>query len=62
MKKYLECEISIEPNGTHSVNFEYQSPVGRPSVHEIQENHHFGLEILGEGVEITRTLRLQEPS
>jgi hypothetical protein len=62
MKKYLDREVTIEPNGTLSVNFEYQSPVGRRSVHEIQENPHFGLEILGEGVEIAPTLRLQETS
>ncbi len=62
MKKYLHREVTIEPNRTISVNFEYQSPIGRRSVHEMQENPHFGLEILGENVEITPSLRLQESS
>lgn len=62
MKNYIDREVTIEPNRTVPLNFEYQSPVGRRSVHEIQENPHFGLEILGEGVEIIPTLRLQKTS
>lgn len=62
MKKYLDREVTIEANGALSVNFEYQSPVGRRSVHEIQENPHFGLDMLGEDEEITPTLRLQKTS
>ncbi|WNM58449.1 carboxypeptidase-like regulatory domain-containing protein [Candidatus Nitrospira allomarina] len=61
MKKYLERKVTIKPNGTISVIFEYQSPVGRRSVHEIQENPHFGLGLLGEEV-IIPSLRLQHPS
>ncbi|MFZ1744706.1 MAG: carboxypeptidase-like regulatory domain-containing protein [Nitrospirales bacterium] len=60
-KTYLNREVTVEPNGSLSVNFEYQSPVGRRSVHEIQDNPHFGLEILGEEV-IIPSLRLQHPS
>lgn len=62
MKKYLDREVNIEPNGALSVNFEYQSPVGRRSVHEMQDNPHFGLEVLGEESEIVPSLRLQETS
>ena len=58
----MDREVTVEPNGIISVHFEYQSPMGRRSVHEIQENPHIGLEILGEGVEITPTLRLQKTS
>lgn len=61
MKKYLNREVTIEPNGTISVIFEYQSPVGRRSVHELQDNPHFGLGLLGEEV-IIPSLRLQQPS
>lgn len=61
MKKYLNSEVTIEPNEKISVNFEYQSPVGRRSVHEIQNNPHFGLGLLGEEV-IIPSLRLQQPS
>jgi hypothetical protein len=62
MKKYVNREVTVEPNGTVSVDVQYQSPIGRRSVHEIQDNPHFGLEILGEGVEIVPSLRLQEMS
>lgn len=61
MKKYLNREVPIEPNGTISVIFEYESPVGRRSVHELQDNPHFGLGLLGEEV-IIPSLRLQQPS
>lgn len=61
MKKNLEREVTIAPNRTLSVNFEYQSPVGRRSVHEIEENPHYGLSILGEE-EIIPSLRLQHAS
>jgi hypothetical protein len=43
----MDREVTVEPNGIISVHFEDQSPMGRRSVHEIQENPHFGLEILG---------------
>ena len=62
MKKYIDREVTVEPGRTVSINFEYQSPTGRRSVHEIQDNPHFGLEMLGNGVEITPTLRLQKTS
>jgi hypothetical protein len=62
MKKYVNREVTVEPNATVSVDVQYQSPVGRRSVHEIQDNPHFGLEILGEEVEIVPSLRLQEMS
>jgi Carboxypeptidase regulatory-like domain len=61
MKKYLNREVTIESHGTLTENFEYQSPMGRRSVHEIQDNPHFGLGLLGEEV-IIPSLRLQHPS
>lgn len=61
MKRYLERNITIKPNGVSTADFEYQSPKGRRSVHEMVENPHFGLELLGEGVEIVPSLRLQKP-
>jgi Carboxypeptidase regulatory-like domain len=62
MKKYLGREVTVEPHRTISVNFEYQSPVGRRSVHEMQDNPHFGLEILGKDSKIAPSLRLQKSS
>ncbi|GJL65261.1 MAG: hypothetical protein NPIRA05_02320 [Nitrospirales bacterium] len=61
MKKYLEKKITVPPNGMLETNFEYTAVKGRRSVHEMHENPHFGLEMLGEGVEIVPSLRLQTP-
>ncbi|MEE9203795.1 MAG: carboxypeptidase-like regulatory domain-containing protein, partial [Nitrospirales bacterium] len=59
--RFLEQKISVKPNGNTLADFEFQSPKGRRSVHEMVENPHFGLELLGEGVEIVPSLRLQQP-
>jgi len=61
MKEYLERPITVKANGTLTENFVYEAPKGRRSVHEMHENPHFGMELLGEGVEIIPSLRLQKP-
>jgi hypothetical protein len=61
VKKYLEQKVTVKANRAVSANFEYQSPKGRRSVHEIEKNPRFGLELLGEGVEIVPSIRLQKP-
>jgi len=61
MKTYLEKDVVIEEGKTLKLDFQYESPQGRRSVHEMQENPHFGLELLGEGVEIVPSLRQQIP-
>lgn len=61
MKQYLERPVTVTANGTLSENFEYVAPPGRRSVHEISHNPRFGLELLGEGVEIIPSLKLQKP-
>ncbi|MBA3968371.1 MAG: carboxypeptidase regulatory-like domain-containing protein [Nitrospirales bacterium] len=61
MKSYLEKTVRVESGKTLTLDFQYESPQGRRSVHEMQENPHFGLEILGEGVEIVPSLRRQIP-
>lgn len=58
-KTELNREVRGKPNGTLSMNYGYESPVVRCSIHEIPDNSHFGLEIFGEGVEIAPTWRLQ---
>lgn len=60
-KEYLERPVTVKPNGKLTENFTYKAIKGRRSVHEMQENPHFGLELLGEGVEIVPSLRLQKP-
>ena len=61
MKQYLDQRISVKPKETITKNFQYESPKGRRSVHEMVENPHFGLELLGEGVKIVPSLRHQKP-
>lgn len=61
MKSYLEKNVTVEAGKVLTVNFQYEAPQGRRSVHEMHENPHFGLELLGEGVEIIPSLRKQIP-
>ena len=61
VKKFLEQKVTVKANSSVSANFVYQSPKGRRSVHEIEKNPRFGLELLGEGVEIVPSIRLQKP-
>lgn len=58
---FLEQKVTVPPNGTATANFVFQSPQGRRSAHEIEENPRFSLELLGEGVEIVPSIRLQKP-
>jgi len=60
-KKYLEKRIRIEAGKTANVDFQYQSPKGRRSAHEMHENPRFGMELLDEGDVIVPSLRLQIP-
>ena len=61
MKQYLERPVTVTSNDTLSENFEYVAVSGRRSVHEISENPRFGMELLGEGINIVPSLRLQKP-
>ena len=61
MKKYLEQPVTVKAGRTSTAHFAYAPVTGRRSVHEIQKNPHFGLELLGEGVEIIPSVRLQHP-
>ncbi len=57
----LKKNVSVSAKQTLQVDFTFESPKGRRSVHEITENPHFGLEALGKTVEIVPTLELQTP-
>ncbi len=61
MKAYLEQRVQVGGGKTVKVDFQYEAPKGRRSVHEMHENPHFGMELLGEGVEIIPSLRQQVP-
>ena len=47
--------------GTVNADFVFESPKGRRSAHEIQEDPHFGLGSLGKSIDIRPTLELQKP-
>ena len=57
----IEKSITVSANQTATVDFVFESPKGRRSVHEIEENPRFGLEALGKSIEIKPTLELQQP-
>ena len=61
VNKFIEQTVTVKENSSIQVNFVFQSPKGRRSVHEIKDNPRFGLELLGEGVEIIPSIRLQKP-
>ena len=57
----LEKKVTVPAKGTVSADFQFESPKGRRSAHEIEENPHFGLEALGKSLDIRPTLELQKP-
>ena len=61
MKAYLAETVQIEAGKTSNVNFQYKSPKGRRSAHEMHENPRFGQELLEEGEKIIPSLRRQIP-
>ncbi len=61
MKTYLEQPVTVEAGRTSVARFAYAPVTGRRSVHEMQDNPHFGLELLGDGGDIIPSVRLQRP-
>ncbi len=61
MNKFIEQKVVVKANESVSAQFEYHAPKGRRSAHEMVKNPHFGLELLGEGVEIIPSIRRQVP-
>jgi hypothetical protein len=57
----LEKKITVPAKGTVQADFLFESPKGRRSAHEIEENPHFGLQALGKTLDIRPTLELQKP-
>ncbi|HSB43612.1 MAG TPA: carboxypeptidase-like regulatory domain-containing protein [Nitrospira sp.] len=57
----LEKKITVPAKGAVQTDFLFESPKGRRSAHEIEENPHFGLQALGKTVDIRPTLELQVP-
>lgn len=61
VNKFIEQRVVVRSGQTLNVNLEFESPKGRRSAHEMAKNPRFGLELLGEGVEIIPSLRVQKP-
>jgi len=57
----LEKKITVPAKGTTQAQFVFESPKGRRSAHEIEENPHFGPDSLGKTLDIRPTLELQTP-
>jgi len=61
VKKFVDQQVTVMPQGVTTSNFTFQSPKGRRSVHEMVDNPRFGLEMLGEDMKIVPSLRVQKP-
>jgi hypothetical protein len=57
----IEKKITVPAKGTAQADFVLESPKGRRSAHEIEENPHFGPDSLGRTLDIRPTLELQKP-
>ena len=61
MKTYLNQTVQVEAGKSVNVSFQYESPKGRRSAHEMHDNPRFGVELLAEGEKIIPSLRRQVP-
>jgi hypothetical protein len=57
----MEKKVTVPAKQTVKADFVFESPKGRRSVHEIEENPHYGLGALGKSIDIKPTLELQKP-
>jgi hypothetical protein len=57
----MEKKVTVPAKQTVKADFVFESPKGRRSVHEIEENPHYGLGALGTSLENKPTLELQTP-
>ncbi len=54
-------KVMVTEKGMSTVDFTFEAPKGRRSVHEIEQNPHYGPESLGKVVDIRPTLQRQVP-
>lgn len=57
----LQKKVTVTEKGMSTVDFSFEAPKGRRSVHEIEENPHYGPDSLGKVVDIRPTLQRQIP-
>jgi hypothetical protein len=56
-----EKKVTVPAKQMVEADFVFESPKGHRSVHEIEENPHYGLGSLGKSINIKPTLELQRP-
>ena len=56
-----EQKVTVPAKQMVKADFVFESPKGRRSAHEIEENPHYGMGSLGKFVDIKPTLELQKP-
>jgi hypothetical protein len=56
-----EQKVTVPAQQTVKADFIFESPKGRRSAHEIEENPHYGMGSLGKFIDIKPTLELQKP-
>lgn len=61
VQTFVEQTVTVRADSVTPAQFTFQSPEGRRSAHEIEDNPRFGLELLEEGLEIIPSKRLQIP-
>ena len=57
----MEKKVAVPAKQMVKADFLFESPKGRRSVHQIEENPHYGLGSLGKSIDIKPTLELQKP-
>ena len=57
----MQKKVTVTEKGMSRVDFSFEAPKGRRSVHEIEDNPHYGPESLGKVVDIRPTLQRQIP-
>jgi hypothetical protein len=57
----MEKKVTVPAKQMVNADFVFESPKGHRSVHEIEENPHYGLGALGKSIDIKPTLELQKP-
>ncbi|MEO7860946.1 MAG: carboxypeptidase-like regulatory domain-containing protein [Nitrospirales bacterium] len=55
----MEMKVTVPAKQVVRADFAFESPKGRRSAHEIEDNTHFGLGSLGKSIDIRPTLELQ---
>ena len=61
LRTMMQKKVMVTEKGMSTIDFNFEAPKGRRSVHEIEENPHYGPDSLGKVVDIRPTLQRQIP-